>query len=264
MYINGQYWGLYDLNENQNEDYLATHFGVDPDTVNIIRRNETPLAGNRTDFYRVRKYGLEEDTSMDSKYQEFIQWVDVDYFMDYLIAQSYFANGDMFNQKYWRTEDYSIKWRPIYYDLDLALGASSPTRNILPNYFNPEGIPSQDGSLTNMDLYVGLRKNSGWCQAFGERYVYVALNYFNPERVIGILDEMVSTMEPEMSRHIKRWGTPSSISEWKSNVKDLRDCLEKRQSHALTYLQREFGFSDAQMQEWKAKATSSAIPQIDQ
>ncbi len=264
VYINGQYWGLYDLNENQNEDYLTTHFGVDPNTVNIIRRNETPLAGSRTDFYRVRKYGLEEDTSLDSKYQEFIQWVDVDYFMDYLIAQSYFANGDMFNQKYWRTEDYTVKWRPIYYDLDLALGSSSPTRNILPNYFNPEGIPSQDGSLTNMDLYVGLRKNAGWCQAFGERYVYVALNYFNPERVIGILDEMVSIMEPEMSRHIKRWGTPSSMSEWKSNVKDLRDCLEKRQSHALTYLQREFGFSDAQMQEWKAKATASAIPQIDQ
>jgi len=260
VYINGQYWGLYDLNENQNEDYLATHFGVDPDTVNIIRRNETPLAGNRTDFYRVRKYGLEEDTSIESKYQEFIQWVDVDYFMDYLIAQSYFANGDMFNQKYWRTEDYSIKWRPIYYDLDLALSSSSPTRNILPNYFNPEGIPSQDGSLTNMDLYVGLRKNAGWCQKFGERYVYVALNYFNPERVIGILDEMTSAMEPEMARHIKRWGTPSSMSEWKSNVKDLRDCLEKRQSHALTYLQREFGFTDAQMEEWKAKAASPSVP----
>lgn len=264
VYINGQYWGLYDLNENQNEDYLATHFGVDPDTVNIIRRNETPLAGTRTDFYRVRKYGLEEDTSLDSKYNEYCQWVDVEYFTDYLIAQSYFANGDMFNQKYWRTEDYSIKWRPIYYDLDLAFSASNPTRNILPNYFNPEGIPSKDGSVTNMDLYVGLRKNAGWCKSFGERYVYVVLNYFNPERVTSILDEMVSTMEPEMARHIKRWGTPSSMSEWKSNVKELRECLEKRPSHALTYLQREFGFSDAQMEEWKSKAVSSAIPENSQ
>ena len=182
--------------------------------------------------------------------------MDAEYVMDYIIAQSYFANGDMFNQKYWRTEDYTIKWRPIYYDLDLALSASSPTRNILPNYFNPEGIPSQDGSLTNMDLYVGLRKNAGWCEAFGERYVYVALNYFNPERVTGILDEMVNTMEPEMARHIKRWGTPSSLSQWKSSVKELRDCLEKRQSYALTYLQKEFGFSDAQMEEWKTKAAA--------
>lgn len=257
VYINGQYWGLYDLNENQNEDYLTTHYGVDSDSVNIIRRNETPLAGTRTDFYRVRKYGLEEDTSSNSKFQEFLQWIDVDYFTDYLIAQTYFANGDMFNQKYWRTEDYSIKWRPVYYDLDLALSASSPTRNILPSYFNAEGIPSRDGSITNMDLYVGLRKNQEWCLAFGERYVYVALNYFNAERVTGILDQMVSEMEPEMSRHIQRWGTPSSLSQWKNSVKELRDCLEKRQSYALSYLQKEFGFSDAQMAEWKAKAASS-------
>lgn len=259
VYINGQYWGLYDLNENQNEDYLATHFGVDPNTVNIIRRNETPLAGTRTDFYRVRKFALEEDTSLDSKYEELCQWVDADYFMDYLIAQSYFANGDMFNQKYWRTTDYTIKWRPIYYDLDLALSGSSPTRNILPMYFTEEGVPSRDGSLTNMDIFVGLRRNAGWCEAFGERYVYVALNYFNPERVVGILDELAAAMEPEMSRHIKRWGHPSDVSSWKDAVDDLRSCLQKRQSYALTYLQREFGFSDAQMEEWKAKATAAAV-----
>jgi len=75
---------------------------------------------------------------------------------------------------------------------------------------------------------------------------------------------MVSTMEPEMARHIKRWGTPSSMSEWKSNVKELRECLEKRPSHALTYLQREFGFSDAQMEEWKSNAVSSAFPENSQ
>lgn len=103
----------------------------------------------------MRNYALTGDISGSAKYEKLCQWVDVDYFMDYLIAQTYFANGDMFNQKYWRTTDYKIKWRPIYYDLDLALGSSSPTRNVLPSYFNAEGVPSQDGSLTNMDIYVG-------------------------------------------------------------------------------------------------------------
>ena len=259
VYINGQYWGLYDLNENQNEDYLATHYGVDPSTANIIRRNETPLAGDRADFKRVRNYALTGDISGSAKYEELCQWVDVDYFMDYLIAQTYFANGDMFNQKYWRTTDYKIKWRPIYYDLDLALGSSSPTRNVLPSYFNAEGVPSQDGSLTNMDIYVGLRKNRSWCEKFGERYVYVVYNYFTPEKVTTILDDMVKTMEPEMARHIKRWGIPSSMSAWKSSVSDLRGCLQKRTDYALSSLQKEFGFSNAQMEQWKANATAQPV-----
>lgn len=38
VYINGRYWGLYDLKENMNKDYLAAHYGVDEDTVNIIKQ----------------------------------------------------------------------------------------------------------------------------------------------------------------------------------------------------------------------------------
>ncbi len=257
VYVNGQYWGIYDLNENQNEDYMAAHYGVDPNAVDIIRRNVGALAGRNSDNKRVRAYALERDLSNDAIYQEFITWVDPDYFTDYLIAQTFFSNGDMFNQKYWRSQDYTVRWRPVYYDLDLALSGGSPTRNILPSYFNAEGVPSQDGSLTNMDLYVGLRKNEGWCLSFGERYVYVVYNYFNPERTTAILDEMASAMRPEMERHIQRWGEPSSLSAWEKEVAALRECLEERTEYALRYLQREFGFSDEQMEEWTQKALAA-------
>lgn len=254
VYVNGQYWGVYDLNENQNEDYVAAHYGVDPEAVDIIRRNIQALSGRNSDNKRVRAYAQASDLSNDAKYAEYIQWVDPDYIADYIIAQTFFANGDMFNQKYWRSQDYAVRWRPVYYDLDYALSASSPTRNILPSYFNPTGIPSQDGSLTNMDLYVGLRKNKGWCQAFGERYVYVVRNYFNPERTIAILDEMTAQLREELPRHIQRWGELRSITAWESEVASLRKCLQERPEYALKFLQKEFGFTDSQMAEWEAKA----------
>ncbi|MEA5060342.1 MAG: lamin tail domain-containing protein [Candidatus Pelethousia sp.] len=258
VYVNGQYWGIYDLNENQNEDYMATHYGVDPDAVDIIRRNIQALAGRNSDNKRVRAYAQSTDLSSNAKYAEYIQWVDPDYISDYLIAQTFFANGDMFNQKYWRSQDYTVRWRPVYYDLDYALSASSPTRNILPSYFNPAGIPSQDGSLTNMDLYVGLRKNKGWCEAFGERYVYVVRNYFNPERTTAILDEMAAQLREELPRHIQRWGELRSMSAWESEIASLRKCLQERPEYALKYLQKEFGFSDAQMAAWEAKALKTS------
>ncbi len=258
VYVNGQYWGIYDLNENQNEDYMAAHYGVDPDAVDIIRRNIQALAGRNSDNKRVRAYALATDLSSDAKYAEYIQWVDPDYIADYLIAQTFFSNGDMFNQKYWRSQDYTVRWRPVYYDLDYALSASSPTRNILPSYFNAAGIPSQDGSLTNMDLYVGLGKNKAWCEAFGERYVFVVRNFFNPERTTAILDEMTDQLRPELPRHIQRWGELRSLSAWESEVADLRKCLQDRPKYALQYLQKQFGFTDAQMAEWEAKAAQGA------
>ena len=257
VYVNGQYWGIYDLNENQNEDYMAAHYGIDSDKVDIIRRNTGVLAGSNSDNKRVRAYALSTDLSNDEKYAEYIQWVDPAYFMDYLIAQTYFANGDMFNQKYWRSQDYTVRWRPVYYDLDLALSSSSPTRNILHSYFNEVGVPSQDGSLTNMDFYVGLRKNQNWCEAFGERYVYVVLTQFDPDRIVPILDDMVEQLRPELPRHISRWNELKSMSSWESEVAALRKCLQERPNYALKYLQSEFGFTDAQMEEWKAKAQAA-------
>lgn len=255
VYINGQYWGLYDLNENQNEDYMADHYGVDPDAVDIIRRNETALEGSRYEFKRVRSYALSTDLSNDEKYAAFCEWVDVEYFIDYLIAQTFFANGDMFNQKYWCSKDYSIKWRPVFYDLDLAFGSNNVERNILPSYFKAEGVPSADGSLTNMDIYVGLRKNAGWCDQFCARYVYVVYNHFTPERMAAILDDMVAQMEPEMARHIAKWGYQGSVSKWKEAVSALRNCLLNRGEYALKNLKREFGFSDADMQRYIDLAT---------
>ena len=257
-YINGKYWGIYDLNENQNEDYMASHYGVDPDAVDIIRRNATALEGTKYEFLRVREYALNRDLSDDALFAEFTEWVDVEYFTDYIIAQTYFANSDMFNQKYWRSQDYSVKWRPVFFDLDFGLHAVSPTRNILSSYFRVEGVPSQDGSLTNMDIYVGLRKNAAWRDYFCERYVYVVLNYFNSERLTAILDEMAAQLRAEWPRHTARWSDAPSLSKWESNVKALRTCLEQRPDYALKYLQKEFGVSDAKMEEYRAKALSAS------
>ena len=37
LYINGQYWGFYDLREKINEDYFASHEGLDIDGMTIIK-----------------------------------------------------------------------------------------------------------------------------------------------------------------------------------------------------------------------------------
>lgn len=118
MYLNGEYYGIYDLNEDQNKDYLVNHYGVDGDAVDIIQRNTTVLQGSNADIKRVFSYAVNRDLSDDAVFAEFAEWVDVDAFTDYFIAQTYFINSDMFNQKYWRSHDYAVKWRPIFYDLD--------------------------------------------------------------------------------------------------------------------------------------------------
>lgn len=233
VYINGEYWGLYDLKENMNEDYLKTHYSVDPDTANIIKRNTLELEGSNSDFLRVRGYCVKNDTVIpmtDARFSEFEKWVDTDSIMDYLIARQYFPDADMFNQKYWRTTDYTVRWRAVFFDSDYALASS--IGDVLHCYFDPKGVPSANGSLSQMDLYCGLASNEKWKHDFLVRYIYVTKYYLNNDRLLPLLDSMAAEIEPEMERQIARWGHPVSMSHWKSEIAKLRQNLVERPQYS--------------------------------
>ncbi len=251
VYINGEYNGLYDLNEDQNSEFLVTHYGVDGDTANIIRRNSGEIKGENDDFKRVRSYAESKNLSDDAVFEEFSQWVDVEYFTDYFIAETYMCNSDMFNQKYWRTTDYAVKWRPIFYDLDFAF--KSYSRDIISQFFNEDGVPSADGSLTYFEIYIGLRKNAAWREYCVERYVEVVETYFNPDRANAILDEMVAAMRPEMERQIAKWHKPSSMDAWEEEIERLRTYVERRPEYALENLRKNFGLTQDEMDALIAK-----------
>ncbi|MCE5189519.1 MAG: lamin tail domain-containing protein [Eubacteriales bacterium] len=253
VYINGKYNGLYDLGEDQNGEFLETHYGVDGDTVEFIRRNSTVIKGDNDDIKRVRSFAETKDLSDDEVFAQFSQWVDVAYFTDYFIAQTYICNSDMFNQKYWRTTDYAVKWRPVFYDLDFAFKTAE--RDMIGQYFNAQGVPSADKSLTYFEIYIGLKKNKAWRDYCVERYVEVVEKYFNAERATALLDQMAAAIRPEMPRQIERWGKPYSMSEWEEQIKQLRYFVKNRPSYALENMRKYFGVSqnelDALIQKYK-------------
>ncbi len=253
VYVNGRYYGLYDLGEDLNAGYLETHYGVSRDAVDVIRRNEYALSGSKREIVRVRAYAREHNFASDTRYEQLIQWVDADYFIDYVICQTFFANADMYNQKYWRSQDYTVRWRPVLYDLDFAFMQGK--RNLMHSYFVKAGIASPNGTVSNMDLYCALRENAGWRQKFVERYVEVVMTVFAADRLLATLDQMVEEMRPEMPRQIARWGYPSSMSRWENEIADLRQIVETRPAVILGQVQAEFGVSDAEMQAYIAKYT---------
>ena len=251
VYINGAYNGLYDLNEDQNGEFLETHYGVDGDTVEFIRRNQTPIKGSSKDIKRVRSFAESKDLSDDAVFAEFSQWIDVQYFTDYFIAQTYICNSDMFNQKYWRTTDYAVKWRPVFFDLDFAFKTAQ--RDMIAQYFNVNGVPSADKSLTYFEIYIGLKENAAWRDYCVERYVEVVETYFNAQRATALFDEMVAEIRPEMRRQISRWGKPGSMSEWEKSISQMRYFIEERPAYALENMRKYFGVSKERLNELIAK-----------
>jgi signal peptidase I len=249
VYINGEYWGMYWLCENQNEDFYATKYDLERENIEIIKRNTYPLAGGSRDGIReVRAFARGHDMEDEENYQEFITMVDEDSIIDYLIAQTFFGNSDMFNQKYWREADFKEEWHLVFYDIDYIFHGSL-SRNLLPSYFNKNGIPSANGTITNMDLPYALLQNEGWKQKFIERYAYLLNTQLSKENVLALFDSMVEQIETEMERHIKRRGIPYSMSYWRGEIKDLRYAFSVRTKYCKQNLQEFFNLSNERMEE---------------
>lgn len=252
VYVNGVYYGLFDFGEDLNVDYLATHYGADPDACDLIRTNTTATQGDNKEIKRIIAYVERNSLANSDNYAEFCQWVDVDYMIDYVIAQSFMGNNDMFNQKYWRSRDYSLKWRPILYDLDFAFRSGSCSA-VLTQYFNKNGYYTPNGTHVQFPLYIALLENSEWRQKFIERYVEVCCSLLTADKMTAVLDEMVSVIDPEMQRHIARWGYPKSYSYWQNQIASLRTNVAGRPEKALKAVKSYFGLSDSQMNALIAK-----------
>ncbi|MEZ4627199.1 MAG: hypothetical protein R2912_03585 [Eubacteriales bacterium] len=101
VYINSAYNSIYDLNEDRNGEFLETHYGINGDTVEFIAEIKRPSrVAARTSSACARLPG-KRTLATTRCLRSFHQWIDVDYFTDYFIAQTYICNSDMFNQKYW-------------------------------------------------------------------------------------------------------------------------------------------------------------------
>lgn len=246
VYINGSYWGLYEFKENQNEDYLASKFGIDPGKLDMVRSTKYAYVGTSKQINELFSIAGSSAGS-EEKWNKYMSLIDVDYFTDYLIAQTYFSNSDYYNQKYTHTTDNSLPWIPLFFDLDGAL-RNGPTSSAW-SFFNPAGVTNTDElgvitSFVDMGLFYSLYRNGEWRDQFIKRYAEVMNTTLSVDHMLEVYDEMVDSIRDEMPRHIERWHTPSSVSKWENEIEKLRDCISERHDFMIKELKNKFDLSN--------------------
>jgi hypothetical protein len=246
VYINGEYWGLYNIREKVNEDYLASHHGVDPDQVDILVWNGFAMAGSAVDYQALVEYVATHDMRKQENYEYVTSQIDIDNFIDYLIVQSYFGNTDSGNIKFWRDQN-GGKWRWVLYDMDWALFVGTYTWNNISQIFNPDGMGVSDWIDTT--LHVNLMKNDHFKEEFIKRYALYTNTYFNPERLLPIYDAMIAEIESEMPRHLERWPKPVTYASWEEYVAMTRQIIIEKPEIEKIHLQYFFSLSYEEMQD---------------
>jgi len=102
LFINGLYWGLYDVTERPDEHFMAEYNGGEPEDYDIIKVNEVK---NGSDISYKNMYDLAHsiydssysdinEATANVVYDQIKDILDVNKFLDYIFLNTYFANND--------------------------------------------------------------------------------------------------------------------------------------------------------------------------
>lgn len=228
LYLNGQYYGYYDLREKINEDYFESNENIDRDQITIIKGNSILLAGSLEEYNTLRQYVRSHDLSDPEVYAYVDSQIDIANYIDYLIAEIFFCNTDTGNIKFYRNAD-GGKWRWILFDMDTAMRKDFGLKggfNSIREMFNPSGHGVDNMFYTT--IQCGLLENEGFRTQFINRYAELLNTVFQPEHLTERFQQMASAIDAEVQLHAKRWNRPS-YSTWQRNLTIMEEvCANRR------------------------------------
>lgn len=241
LYLGDEYWGIYYLRERFSADYVASHLGVSPESVNLLySTGASRQCGEGKDFYAIKSYVQSHDMRKEENYDYLAGQVDILSLMDWYICRGYMGDKDTANIRRFMSEEYDGKWRWMYFDLDWAFvhTTDKPTSGLV-NGKNGEPIL----------IRAALASEKGQ-DVFLKRYAELLGTILNEEYFNQVIDQIVEAIESEVPRDRARWGV--SVSRWEKSVQALRDYVNdgKRTKNVLADIEDYFDLSDEEMESY--------------
>lgn len=246
-YVNGKYHGIYDLREKINEDYIANHYAVDKDKIDLIKGNNIVQSGTDESYRKLLNYLKTHDMTVDENYEYAKEQIDIDELINYWICESFFTNTDTGNIRFWRENKDGAKWRWIFFDVDWALYPSTYEWNYIENYLDPRGHGVSDAFDTT--IMCSLYKNKNFRKRMLELHSKALKTTLNTDNMLKIYDGLIEEIKPEMKAHCERWSTVSYES-WEYSVKELRDIIIKKRDIFIKDMKETFNMTEEEINKY--------------
>ena len=231
VFLNGEYWGAYSLNEAISSKMMETRFGVERNNVVVIKEMRVKI-GEKEDIklYKELQAFANKDFTDPVIYRQFCDTVDIRSMADYFALRIYIGDSDWeptSNHVLWRTRDTSYnggRWQFIVYDTDSSSGfrVSKKTAPVTDHFrLAIKNFPVFGAALRNKEFYT----------LFLEAIKRLGSENYDYSRVQAKMDYYDKIWAPLMPDFYKRFGG----SFWKRELfmKLTLDFFRKRYDYII-------------------------------
>lgn len=236
LYINGVYWGVYNLVERPDSGFAESYFGAtrerwqgqnsgrpindaidlrDWNSMNSTVRRISGAAAAADREY-LRSCGFNEDGTRNPIYRV---WVDPSNIADYLIVNWYGGNSDWPHKNYysgWARDPDTTGWKYFMWDSEWSMFMRSDLWTNRTTNYSGVAQPQQY-----------LERSPEYRVRFGDRAHTALFNdgVFTPERAHALYDEITKDHRSILNAEAARWGNQHggahTVSSWESEYRRI-------------------------------------------
>lgn len=243
VFLNGDYFGEYELREVLNSDWVENNFDYNADSVDVLTENYleglNANDGNLDAFNEMYNTLMAADPASPDFFDLADSLIDLENFADYIIAETYYGNGDWSNNqanniKYWHYP--GKKWRMMLMDLDFGYGLYGATAN--DNFLNH----TVNNNFVYLDnICIKLYANTQFRNYFIDRYADLINTVWQQPNVSNMGNAMINEVAPWIPRHHTRWS--GSMNTFLSTMNNMITWNQNRITGARNVVQSFFSLS---------------------
>jgi hypothetical protein len=250
VFLNGECWGIHNLQERMDEYFIAGHYNIPIAELDVLECNQLELCGDNQDYTSLLNYMELNDETNPAVWQYLETRIDMKNFREYIAGIVYMGNTDWpdNNVRYWRKRipyttgtpyGHDGRWRWLIYDMDFSFGLYQDPYWI----HDTLGRALEDSLGWRTIVLRNLIQNDGFKKDFINT-IADRLNYnWQPSKVNELINQYENAFVTSIPQHIERWCMPSTIEMWHGEVNALRIFAANRPAFLRNQVVNQFGLA---------------------
>lgn len=247
VYINGEYWGHYNLREKINKHFIAQYEGVTDeeaiDNIDILTRTGTDRFtqnGDNEDWLALADFCKKNDLNIPENLAYVEERLDIDSMFTHAAYQIILGNVDFTNVRVYRVP--GGKWRYLLFDVEACWRGLDKTP--LEYYIKPVSGKIQGFRHEPLNALLNVPE---YRAKFLMRIAELLETKFQWPYVEAQFNEVISQLEPILPRHIERWNN-MKIKNWYTNISATQYYARVRPRKIPELLKKAMKLTDAEVE----------------
>ena len=249
VYINGRYWGHYNLREKINKYFVAAYEGVteekEIDSIDILARTGTDeflQNGDNSDWLELCEFCKKKDLNDPENLAWVEERLDIDNMFTHAAYEIILGNVDFTNVRIYRVP--GGKWKYLLFDVEACWRNLDPT----PIEYYIKSLNAKIQGFRHEPLNA-MFKVPEMKARFLRRVSELLSTVFRWDNVEKHFDDVIAQLKPILPRHIARWKN-MKMENWKTNIHATKYYARVRPKKIPEMLKKAMNLTSAEYEEY--------------